>query len=176
MQADDYRNLLRHMEWADARTWNCVLNLPALEGDGWIRNCLHHYHSTQWAYGQNLLKLPVVVPELSSLPDRRSVGCWAHRFYKELSAKLIAFDEQDFRRTMESPWSELVAEKYGRAHPATIGESIVQLALHSTHHRGQIVAHIRKAGGEPPVTDFIAWVWVGKPAAEWKLVQPREEK
>ena len=45
----------------------------------------------------------------------------------------------------------------------------MQVALHSTYHRGQINARIRELGGEPPLTDFIAWVWAGKPQPSWPL-------
>jgi uncharacterized damage-inducible protein DinB len=51
-------------------------------------------------------------------------------------------------------------------HP-TIGQTATQLALHSSHHRGQINTRLRDAGAEPPLVDFIAWVWWGQPAAAW---------
>jgi hypothetical protein len=54
MQVSEYRSLIRHMEWADALIWRPVLSLPSMEHDGWMRHRLHHYHSTQWAYGQLL--------------------------------------------------------------------------------------------------------------------------
>ncbi len=48
-----------------------------------------------------------------------------------------------------------------------VGQSAVQVAMHSTHHRGQVAARLRELGVEPPMVDFIVWVWIGKPAAEW---------
>jgi uncharacterized damage-inducible protein DinB len=48
-----------------------------------------------------------------------------------------------------------------------VAECLLQLALHSAHHRGQVAAWLREAGGEPPLTDFIAWVWMRRPAPTW---------
>ena len=59
------------------------------------------------------------------------------------------------------------APRLGSAGPATVAECLLQLALHSAHHRGQVAAWLREAGGEPPLTDFIAWIWTGRPAPAW---------
>jgi len=37
----------------------------------------------------------------------------------------------------------------------TLGDIVAHLPLHGQHHRGQIAADIRAAGGTPPVIDFI---------------------
>jgi len=42
-----------------------------------------------------------------------------------------------------------------------------QVIIHSTHHRGQVNSRIRELKGEPPLVDFIVWIWLGKPAAAW---------
>jgi uncharacterized damage-inducible protein DinB len=39
--------------------------------------------------------------------------------------------------------------------------------MHSAHHRGQINVHLRELGIAPPLVDFIIWVCLGKPPAEW---------
>ena len=41
----------------------------------------------------------------------------------------------------------------------------LQVVLHTQHHRGQVCARLRDAGGEPPTVDFIVWLWEGRPAA-----------
>jgi len=50
--------------------------------------------------------------------------------------------------------------------PASLAETLFQVPAHSTYHRGQVNALIRNAGGEPPLVDFIVWVWLGKPTNE----------
>jgi uncharacterized damage-inducible protein DinB len=33
--------------------------------------------------------------------------------------------------------------------------------------RAQVNTRLRELGATPPLVDFIAWAWFGKPAAEW---------
>jgi uncharacterized damage-inducible protein DinB len=49
----------------------------------------------------------------------------------------------------------------------TLGETMLQVPSHTTSPRGQINADLRRLGGEPPLVDFIAWVWFGKPEPVW---------
>jgi hypothetical protein len=170
MQESDYRNLIHHMEWSDARIWTCILNSTSSRHDEWIKERLHHYHSTQWAYGQILLKMPIVIPELGNFPDIKSVGLWAQRFYKELCPKVIGFSRTEFQHKVEFPWSAQGIDGLGNAVPANAGESLIQLALHSAHHRGQAAMRVRETGGKPPATDFIVWIWMGRPAAQWGVL------
>lgn len=164
----EYGNLLRHMEWADARVWGAVLSVPALGQDKRMREVLYHFHSTQWAYLQIFRGEALHLPEFDSLPELRSVGRWARQFYRELKAYRDALDEAKLRQVVAFPFAAQVAERLGSAGPATVGESIAQLALHTAHHRGQVVMRIRESGGAPPMTDFIAWVWMLRPAAQWE--------
>ena len=43
----------------------------------------------------------------------------------------------------------------------------LHLALHTAHHRGQVNARLRELGAEPPLVDYIAWLWKGRPDAMW---------
>jgi uncharacterized damage-inducible protein DinB len=51
----------------------------------------------------------------------------------------------------------------------TVAETMLQVAMHTTYHRGQLNKRLRELGGEPPLIDFIVWIWLGKPKAEWKI-------
>jgi len=46
-------------------------------------------------------------------------------------------------------------------------EALVQVAMHSLHHRGQNIARLRQVGGEPKNVDWIIWLWKGKPESVW---------
>jgi uncharacterized damage-inducible protein DinB len=39
--------------------------------------------------------------------------------------------------------------------------------MHSAYHRGQVASQLRELGGEPPLTDFVAWIWLDRPPADW---------
>lgn len=43
----------------------------------------------------------------------------------------------------------------GEALESTLGDILTHLPIHGQHHRGQIAADIRAAGGTPPAIDFI---------------------
>jgi uncharacterized damage-inducible protein DinB len=41
------------------------------------------------------------------------------------------------------------------------------MSSHSTYHRGQVNSILRQLGAEPPLTDFIAYLWLGRPDPDW---------
>jgi uncharacterized damage-inducible protein DinB len=64
-------------------------------------------------------------------------------------------------------------ERLGRqASPTTLGETILQAAMHSTYHRGQISARLKEVGTDSPLTDYIVWLWLGRPPAHWPPDNP----
>ena len=48
-----------------------------------------------------------------------------------------------------------------------MAETCLQVCSHSTYHRGQVNARLREIGAEPPLVDYIAWLWFERPAADW---------
>jgi uncharacterized damage-inducible protein DinB len=78
-------------------------------------------------------------------------------------------DEND--KVIQIPWSVFMDRKIEKkVVPATLDETMLQVASHSTYHRGQINTRFRELGGEPAMVDFIAWVWLGKPPAYLKFI------
>jgi len=71
------------------------------------------------------------------------------------------------RSTFVIDESGRVKKVFEKVTPATHAESVVQVAMHTTYHRGQVATQIRALGGEPPLTDFVVWIWLGKPEPEW---------
>ena len=167
MQGTDVERLLKHMEWADAVMWKTVLNLSESQTDKRLLERLHHLHSVQWVYLQMWRREPMQVPELSSLPDLGAVARWARPYYPQLVSLVHGLDSKALSETVEFPWAAEVVKRLGSAGPATLGESILHVVLHSTYHRGQVATRIREVGGEPPLTDFIAWLWKERPEPEW---------
>jgi uncharacterized damage-inducible protein DinB len=49
----------------------------------------------------------------------------------------------------------------------TIAEALTQAAMHSHYHRGQNATRLRELGGSPPTTDYIVWLWKGRPKPAW---------
>jgi hypothetical protein len=98
---------------------------------------------------------------------------WGRTYYGEAFAYLGALSDVEVSEPLPVPWAAMVERVLGRApETTTVGETALQVALHSTYHRGQINARLREVGGEPPLVDYIAWVWRGRPAPDWPPDSP----
>lgn len=167
MNRQEIGELLTHMEWADAESWRVVRALPAAQSDERVKWLMHHVHLVQSVYLQAWRGAPFQLTELKSYPDLASIESWARPFYPLAATFAAAVDESRFAEPIDFPWSAMIVEKFGKALPATLSESVWQVLSHSTYHRGQLAVRIRELGGEPPLVDFLVWVWSGKPAPEW---------
>jgi len=162
------QELLAHQEWADAAVWAAVLACDGAVADGRIRELLVHSHQTLAAYLQLWHGEQLELPEPDDFPDLAAVAAWARQRHAAVAWYTGSLEAADLDRAIEFPWAEQLATRFGQVHPATVGQSIIQLALHSAYHRGQVNARLRELGGTPPLVDFIAWVWAGQPAPEWR--------
>ena len=167
MTRAEFVELSRHTEWADAQTWRAVRATPAAASDERLKWLLHHSHLVQSIYLQAWRGDPFQLTELASYPDLAAIEAWARPYYPKLSAFAASVDEATFDTPVDFPWSAMIVEKFGTALPATLSQSIFQVFSHTAYHRGQIATRIREDGGEPPLVDFLYWVWAGKPAPEW---------
>ena len=173
MVLSEYGKLVLHMEWADSLVWKAVLGASALQQDQSTRERLYHYHSTQWVYLQVWRDEEIRIPELATFADLPSLGAWARSYHLELAPFAAGLQEATLQRTIEFPWADQLAKRFGSVAPATLAETILQVVLHTTHHRAQIATRLRAVGHEPPMMDFIGWVWMGRPAAEWETRHER---
>jgi len=167
MNRSEFRDLVAHMEWADAQTWRAARATAAAKSDERLKWLLHHSHLVQSIYLQAWRGDPFQLTELASYPDLAAIEAWARPYYPLVSAFAAAVEETTFGQPVDFPWSAMIAEKFGTVLPATLSESIFQVFSHTAYHRGQISTRIRDGGGEPPLVDFLYWVWAGKPAPEW---------
>lgn len=165
----ELRQLMRHMEWADARVWNAVLAHPGSESDEPTRERLMHVHAVQWAYLQIWRGGPLDLPEPSSFADLAAVHAWGRGYHAAAAGFMESLDPATLGREVHFPWAEHLAREFGTVHPATLSQTILQITSHSTYHRGQVNTRLREIGGEPPLTDFVVWVWWGEPAPEWPV-------
>ena len=167
MNKREFRDLITHMEWADAHTWRSVRNLPSAHADARLRYLLHHMHIVQEVYMQAWRGDPFVVTELASYPDLPSLLEWATPYYPIVRAFADSVDESRFDHPIEFPWANTIKERFGTVTPATFAESAWQVVSHTTYHRGQVATRVREIGGEPPTVDYLMWVWQGRPSPDW---------
>ena len=161
------RELMRHMEWADASVWRAVMAHPAAVQDSRMRDLLLHLHGVQRAFLAMWTGQPID-PAVFSTPasDLTSAPSLVRAYYRDLDAAMASFDDAALHRRIVTPGLERYEQQLGRhLDQPTLAETVLQVASHSTYHRGQVNARLRETGGEPPLVDYIAWIWFGRPVA-----------
>ncbi|MEW6128653.1 MAG: DinB family protein [Acidobacteriota bacterium] len=164
-------DFFKHMEWADAVVWKAVLASDVAKTDRKARDYLYHLHMVHRAFLRVWRAEPRDTP-YPTFEDATSLREWAVSYYPEAYAQLEALSDAQLAAPMNVPWADLVEKRLGRPpDKTTIGETAMQVVLHSMYHRGQVNARLRALGAEPPMTDYIAWIWLGRPAADWSAVK-----
>lgn len=167
MTRDDILELAGHMEWADAMVWATCLQSGAARADERIKGWLFHLHTVQRAFTSIWLgQDPALVP-LASFPDVVALGVWGREGHAALQETLRTLDDERWGRRVKLPWAGRAIERPEAVMHPTLPETATQVALHSMHHRGQVNARLRELGAEPPLVDYIAWIWRGRPAPPW---------
>ena len=157
--------LFDHMEWADALVWRAAVAAPP---DDTVREKLHHIHLTQHAFLSLWSRKEPAYIALSAFSDNESLIRWGRGAHDEIRNVLAKLEESELDRPLDVPWARRFGSRLG-IEPAsvTLYETLMQLPQHSTYHRGQVNLRLRQLGVEPPLTDFIAWAWLGKPEPQW---------
>ena len=165
---DALRELMHHMEWADACVWRALLAQPAAARDSRLRDLLLHLHGVQRAFLAVWTGQPPHVQALDGAEDLMITQKTVRSYYRDLYTAIDSFDETTLRRPIAMPGLESYEQQMGRRFDRpTLGETMLQVASHSTYHRGQVNARLRELGVDPPLVDYIAWIWFGRPAPEW---------
>jgi len=139
--------LMHHMRWADA------LFADALQGDAPgippdAPRYFAHIASVEHLWYARIHGAPAehaVWPELSVAKSRDLAARHADLFERLLGDN----DEAALARLVD------YRNSAGRAFKNSVGDIVTHVAMHGSHHRGQIARLLRQAGQEPPYTDYI---------------------
>jgi uncharacterized damage-inducible protein DinB len=169
MDIEFLRQLFRHMEWADAEVWRAVMAHEPAGHDQRLRNLLTHLHLVQRVFLIVWQKQPLDLsrgqPQFETAAELRQ---WAQTYYAEAHTFLAEIDESSLSGDVAMPFVKAMEAQLGRTFATpTLGETIVQVTSHSTYHRGQVNARLREVGGQPPLVDYIAWIWFRRPEPNW---------
>ncbi len=167
IRPEQIRDLYRHMEWADATVWTAVLAHPEAASDGKILGVFHHLHLTQHAFLRVWLGEPRNAP-YPNFTEALPMMEWGREWFPRAFSYLKEVTDETLAGQMPVPWASLVGRKIGRPpSDTTLGDTMMQVSMHSQYHRGQVNTRLRELGGDPPMVDYIAWIWQGRPGAEW---------
>ena len=165
---DKVKESFNHMYWADAKIWETVLAIPQAEDNEKLKTLLYHLHLTQYAFYRIWSDLPMEFPKQSDFKNLNGIAKWALKYTELLQLFVSGLKEEDLDEIINIPWSKHSEKHLGiKAADINLSETMFQVIDHSTYHRGQVNTLIRLMEAEPTLVDFIIWVWVGKPKAEW---------
>ncbi len=160
--------LFHHMEWADAKVWQSVLKLSSANSDSRLRKLLCHIHNVQRAFFYIWTKGPLEFLKEKDFPELLDIAKWGCKYHSLVNEYLNSFNENELNKIIEIPWAYQLEKIIGiNPENPSLAETMLQVIMHSTYHRGQVNARLRDLGGEPQLVDFIAWVWERKPKAVW---------
>jgi uncharacterized damage-inducible protein DinB len=154
------RDLIAHSEWANAVFFHIWGRSPARDHEE-MRRRVGHIIGVQQGFvsilrGETPGGPPTGPPQ--SFDELKARAEKSHSEVRELAATL---DRESLLRTVRIPWFP--------EPPCviTVGEALVQVAMHTQHHRGQCMTRLKDFGGEPKNVDWIIWLWKQKPQARW---------
>lgn len=128
-----------------------VLDRPFEMGPGSIRRVLLHVRDAEQWWLECWTGGPP--PGFRPLPATTSTGELGDLFAataRERNAFLRSLRDDDLDRTVTVRW------RGGRELSFTVGDTMVQLCGHGTHHRAQALNMLRRCGIAPPELDLIA--------------------
>ena len=161
------RDLARHMTWADATVWQAVMATPQAASDRKTADTLHHIHLVQHIFLQAWTRAPFAVRQRDEFSKIEEIVSWGLEGHRGVLAFVDGATASELEQEFRMPWAAHFEQSSGQPAAAhTLGESMLQVFLHTQHHRGQVCARLREAGGVPPTVDFIVWLWSGRPVIQ----------
>ena len=154
------RNLMAYMEWANAVFFHAWSRSPARDNEE-MRQRVGHLVGVQQAFLSILTGETPKGPTGGPPPTydeliARAQTC--HRGLRDFVAKL---DADGLSRVVHVPWFP------DPPCNISVGEALTQAAMHTQHHRGQLMTRLKDFGGEPKNVDWIIWLWKEKPEPRW---------
>ncbi len=155
------RDLFSHQAWADAEHWRAFEAQPGALDDPALRQRLHHIHLVQRAFlavAQGEATQRRKLEEYASMAELRDE---ARAYHAAMSAWCDTAPDARLAEQVTIPWF--------KDPPCTIklSEALTQAVMHSHFHRGQNATRLRELGATPPHSDYIVWLWRGRPAPHW---------
>jgi uncharacterized damage-inducible protein DinB len=147
------QSLFAHMAWADTSLLKAVATHDGASADGELRKWLHHMVTVQSFFLSLCQQRSFDMERWKQAPGAMDE---TERQFEEAHADGAAYtarlNEAELARTIAFPvpaWKDF--------HP-TVRDALMQVAMHSEHHRAQVATRLRALGGNPPMTDYILWV------------------
>jgi uncharacterized damage-inducible protein DinB len=166
MAQEDYavlaflRDLMAHSEWANAVFFHAWQKSPARDHEE-MRRRAGHIIGVQSGFLAVLRGEQPGGPPGGPPPSFEEIKARAVTSHNGLRDFVGALQPDAISKTVRIPW-------FGDPPCViTVAEALVQVAMHSQHHRGQCMTRLKDFGGEPQNVDWIIWLWKQKPQGRW---------
>ena len=155
MSGPSFSRLVDHLAWADDRVLASLRSATAPDP-----SCLELFAHVLAAEHVWLARLKGETPRHTVWPALSLEACagLVQANQRELTAYVGALAPSDLARGVT------YRNSAGQEFTSTIEDILLHVCLHGSYHRGQIAWALRKGGGVPMATDYIAFVR-GAPAA-----------
>jgi uncharacterized damage-inducible protein DinB len=155
------RDLYRHQEWADAEHWTAIESCPPALSDEELHDRLTHLHIVQRGFLKVFKSEPInIKEELGRKPPLADLKAIAQNYHKDVIPFLAALADERLDEKVVVPW-------FPGEFSLPLREAALQAVLHSLYHRGQNATRLKQLGTKPPLTDYIVWVFKGRPVPVW---------
>jgi uncharacterized damage-inducible protein DinB len=154
------RNLMAHAEWANAVFFHAWDSSPARDNEE-MRRRLSHLIGVQQGFLALLTDKEPGGPRPGPPDTFEELKSRAQSCHTGLRDLVVGMPPEKLSRTIQVPWFP------DPPCVITVAEALVQVAMHSQHHRGQCMTRLKDLEGEPKNVDWIIWLWKGKPEGRW---------
>jgi len=157
---DHLRAMHRHMAWADL-VWYETWAASAFQDDPDLLQRAQHTADVQVAFLMVLRGEDVVFPGDRPAPVFGRLRALTSRNHQAFGELFDALGPDGPARTVRVPWIP------GTPCLVTVADALTQVAMHTQHHRGQMMTRLRHLGGQPQNCDYIIWACKDRPEAKW---------
>ncbi len=154
------RDLLAHAEWANAVFFHAWAKSPARDHEE-MRQRVGHIIGVQDAFLAILHGETPGGPPSGPPPSFDALKARAQTSHTGLSEFAAKLQPDGLSRQVRIVWFP------DPPCVISVADALVQVAMHTQHHRGQCMTRLKDFGGQPMNVDWIIWLWKQKPAGRW---------
>jgi uncharacterized damage-inducible protein DinB len=147
------QSLWAHLTWADTVILKLTGSQEGAYADEEVRKLLNHIAGVEYFFLSLFQGRPFDLARIryvaGNIEEMERLFEQAHA---DGAAYVARLDDAELARTLEFPVPGMKD-----FHPQ-VRDGLMQVIMHSEHHRGQVAMRLRAMGAKPPVTDYIAWL------------------
>jgi uncharacterized damage-inducible protein DinB len=160
LDVDTIRRYFRYGDWACRRVFGSAAKLSDEQLDrefeiglGRLRKTLLHIRDAeQWWYDNWGSAPPPQFKELPATTPIDELAALMHEIAEKRDAYVGRLTDDDLQRIVTAEVRRGVTLRF------RLGESLLQLCGHGTHHRAQALNMLRRLGADVPKLDYVDWL------------------